>query len=88
MNITIYTLNPDGTIPSHVIDGGYFPKPNGGKSPQDYDFIGISTEPSSFNNKAQFVNHIKGFFSDYTLEEFPNKQFKIKDDIDNIWSKL
>lgn len=31
MKLIRYTLNKDGTIPDFVIDGGYFPKPNGGK---------------------------------------------------------
>jgi len=42
--IVKYTLNADGTIPSSIADGGYYGKPNGGTSPQDYDIIGVTVD--------------------------------------------
>ena len=44
--IVKYTLNSNGTIPGYIADGGYAPKPNGGTSPQDIDFIGVTVDPS------------------------------------------
>ena len=35
MKLIRYTLLGNGKIPSAMIDGGYFAKFNGGKSPQD-----------------------------------------------------
>ena len=42
MKIIKYTLLGNGKVPESMVDGGYFPKPNGGQSPQDYDLIGYS----------------------------------------------
>lgn len=42
--ISVYRLNPDGTVPDFVIDGGYFPHKVEGSAPQDWDLLGITTE--------------------------------------------
>ena len=35
-----YNLTGGGTVPTYIDDGGYYPKANGGASPQDWDLIG------------------------------------------------
>ena len=42
-----YNLESNGTIPTYIDDGGYYPKANGGSSPQDYDMIGATVDGSS-----------------------------------------
>ena len=42
MKIIRYTLLSNGKVPEAMFDGGYFPKPNGEQSPQDYDLIGYT----------------------------------------------
>ena len=37
-----YNLTAQGTIPTYIDDGGYYPKANGGNSPQDWDMIGAT----------------------------------------------
>lgn len=39
--IAKYVLNPDGTVPWFVTDGGYFPDSRVGDSPQDWTLVGI-----------------------------------------------
>jgi len=38
--IVKYNLEANGTVPTYIADGGYFPKANGNASPQDLDLIG------------------------------------------------
>lgn len=40
--VITYTLQPDGTVPQYVFDGGYFPTPNGNPSPQDWTLMGAA----------------------------------------------
>ena len=42
-----YNLEADGTIPTYIADGGYYPKANSNSSPQDWDLIGATTDGSS-----------------------------------------
>ena len=42
-----YNLEANGTIPTYIDDGGYFPKANDNASPQDYDMIGATNNGSS-----------------------------------------
>lgn len=48
MKIVEYTLNPDGTIPSSVRDGGYFAVANDLESPQDWVFMGLADDETPF----------------------------------------
>ena len=47
-----YVLNPDGTVPWFVIDGGYFPDSREGASPQDWTLVGIVDEASGIEGFA------------------------------------
>ena len=42
-----YNLEADGTIPTYIADGGYYPKSNSNASPQDWDLIGATQDGSS-----------------------------------------
>jgi len=46
MIIATYVLNPDGTVPWFVNDGGYFPDTREGSSPQDWTLVGV-VDPAS-----------------------------------------
>ena len=39
-----FTLEADGTIPTYMNSGGFYPKANGGNSPQDWDMIGATKD--------------------------------------------
>ena len=66
-----YNLTGGGTIPTYIDDGGYFPKANGGASPQDWDFIGATVEGSSetglgeLANKAAIVTYLDTYTGDW-----------------------
>ena len=77
----------NGKVPESMVDGGYFPKYNGGQSPQDCDLIGFSLGWSGleeYTTKADFENYIKSFLSDYERE---GKNYYIQDIIDKFWSR-
>lgn len=46
MIIAKYVLNPDGTVPWFVSNGGYFPDIREGLSPQDWMLVGV-VDPAS-----------------------------------------
>jgi hypothetical protein len=51
-----YNLEADGTIPSYIADGGYYPKANSNSSPQDYDMIGATVDGSSETGLGELAN--------------------------------
>lgn len=88
MKIIKYTLLGNGKVPESMVDGGYFPKYNGGQSPQDYDLIGFSygwTGLGEFTTKAEFETYVKSFCSDFT--DIHGITYYIQDIIDNFWSR-
>lgn len=46
MIIATYVLNPDGTVPWFVVNGGHFPDTRVGSSPQDWMLVGV-VDPAS-----------------------------------------
>lgn len=89
MKIIKYTLLGNGKVPESMVDGGYFPKYNGGQSPQDYDLIGFSygwTGLGEFTTKEEFENYIKSYCSD-SIDTLTQKTVYIQDLIDNFWSR-
>ena len=89
MKVIRYTLLPNGKIPTNVIDGGYFIKSNGGKSPQDYDLIGLSLDwigIEEYTTKLSFGNYIKSFMNDF-VDEFTGEIILIENVIDDFWNK-
>jgi len=63
-----YNLTSGGEIPSYIADGGYYPKANGGNSPQDWDMIGATVDGSSETGLGELANKaaIKTYLDTYT----------------------
>jgi hypothetical protein len=89
MKLVIYTLNPDGTIPEYVIDGGHLPWFNNQPSPQDLDLVGLATDEApqtSFATEADLLAYAESkefvFTNPKTDEIIP-----LQNVILNIWQK-
>ena len=65
-----YNLTAGGTIPDYIDDGGYYPKANGGASPQDWDLIGATTDGSSETGLGELANEaaVKSYLDTYTSD--------------------
>ena len=65
-----YNLTGGGTIPTYIDDGGYYPKANGGASPQDWDLIGATTNGSSETGLGELANEaaVKSYLDTYTSD--------------------
>ena len=65
-----YNLEANGTIPTYIEDGGYYPKANGGNSPQDWDLIGATVDGSSETGLGELANKaaIKSYLDTYTSD--------------------
>ena len=65
-----YNLTAGGTIPTYIEDGGYYPKANGGSSPQDWDLIGATVDGSSETGLGELANKaaIKSYLDTYTSD--------------------
>ena len=63
-----YNLEANGTIPTYIDDGGYFPKANENASPQDWDLIGATDNGSSETGLGELANKaaIKSYLDSYT----------------------
>ena len=65
-----YNLTSQGTIPTFIADGGYYPKANGGASPQDWDMIGATVDGSDETGLGELANAaaIKSYLDTYTSD--------------------
>ena len=65
-----YNLTGGGTIPTYIDDGGYYPKANGGASPQDWDLIGATINGSSETALGELANKaaVKSYLDSYTSD--------------------
>ena len=65
-----YNLTSGGTIPSFIADGGYYPKANGGSSPQDWDLIGATVDGASETGLGELANEaaVKSYLDTYTSD--------------------
>ena len=63
-----YNLEANGTIPTYIDDGGYFPKANSNASPQDWDLIGATNDGASETGLGELANKaaIKSYLDSYT----------------------
>ena len=63
-----YNLTASGTIPNYIEDGGYYPKANGGASPQDWDLIGATLNGSDETGLGELANQaaVKTYLDTYT----------------------
>ena len=65
-----YNLEANGTIPTYIADGGYYPKSNSNASPQDWDLIGATVDGSSETGLGELANAaaIKSYLDTYTSD--------------------
>jgi len=65
-----YNLTAGGTIPAYIADGGYYPKANGGASPQDWDLIGATVDGSDETGLGELANEaaVKSYLDTYTSD--------------------
>ena len=90
-----YNLAADGTIPTYIADGGYFPKANSNASPQDWDMIGATTDGSSetglgeLANKAAIKTYLDTYTSDWKEEDADGNKTDFDQDAaaTGIWAK-
>ena len=92
-----YNLESNGTIPTYIDDGGYYPKANSNSSPQDYDMIGATVNGSSetalgeLANKAAIKSYLDSYTSDWTEQDPDNpgaeRAFSQADAATNLWNK-
>ena len=63
-----YNLEANGTIPTYIDDGGYYPKANENASPQDWDLIGATNDGASETGIGELANKaaIKSYLDSYT----------------------
>ena len=65
-----FTLEADGTIPTYMNSGGFYPNPNDNASPQDWDLIGATDNGSSETGIGELVSEaaVKSYLDTYTSE--------------------
>ena len=63
-----YNLEANGSIPTYIADGGYYPKANSNASPQDWDMIGATVDGSSETGLGELADKaaIKTYLDSYT----------------------
>ena len=63
-----YNLEANGTVPTYIDDGGYFPKANENASPQDWDLIGATTDGATTTGLGELANKaaVKSYLDSYT----------------------
>ena len=90
-----YNLEANGTVPTYINDGGYFPKANSGSSPQDWDLIGATVDGSSETGLGELANKaaVKSYLDTYTSDWKERNDADEEVDFDqdaaatNIWAK-
>ena len=90
-----YNLTASGTIPNYIEDGGYYPKANGGASPQDWDMIGATLDSSDetglgeLANEAAVKSYLDTYTSDWTERNAAGEEvaFNQTNAAAHIWSK-
>ena len=84
-----------GHIPSWIDDGGYYPKANGGSSPQDWDLIGATVDGSNEVGVGELENEaaVKAYLDTYTSDWKVTKADGTEEDFNQataaagIWAK-
>ena len=92
-----FTLEADGTIPTYMNSGGFYPKANSNASPQDWDMIGATkngnteTGIGELANKAAVESYLDSYTGDWTEDDPDNpgtqRAFSQADAATNIWNK-
>ena len=90
-----YNLEADGTIPTYIADGGYYPKANSNASPRDWDLIGATQDGSSetglgeLADKAAIKSYLDTYTSDWKQENADGDEVDFDQDAaaTGIWAK-
>ena len=90
-----FTLEANGTIPTYMNSGGFYPKANSNNSPQDWDMIGATTNGSSetalgeLANKAAVKSYLDSYTGDWTERNDAREEVAFDQDAaaTNIWNK-
>ena len=92
-----FTLEANGTIPTYMNSGGFYPKANSNASPQYWDLIGAPVAGSSetglgeLANKAAVESYLDTYTGDWTESNPDNpseeRAFSQADAATNIWTK-
>tara|TARA_B100000513_G_scaffold177553_1_gene94822 strand:+ start:535 stop:837 length:303 start_codon:yes stop_codon:yes gene_type:complete len=90
-----YNLTAEGTIPTYIADGGYYPKANGNSSPQDWDLIGATTDGSSetglgeLADKAAIKTYLDSYTSDWKDRDAEDNEIDFDQDAaaTQLWAK-
>ena len=90
-----YNLEANGTIPTYIDDGGYYPKANENASPQDWDLIGATDNDSSetglgeLANKAAVKSYLDSYTGDWTDRNAAGEEVAFDQDAaaTHIWAK-
>ena len=93
-----YNLEANGTIPTYIDDGGYYPKANENASPQDWDLIGAGHDGGSetgigeLANEAAVKTYLDSYTGDWTEQDPDNRPggtipFNQATAAAHIWSK-
>ena len=90
-----YNLEANGTIPTYIDDGGYYPKANENASPQDWDLIGATNDGASetgigeLANKAAVKSYLDSYTGDWTDRNDAGEVVAFDQDAaaTHIWSK-
>ena len=90
-----YNLEANGTIPTYIDDGGYYPKANENASPQDWDLSGATVEGASetglgeLANKAAIKSYLDSYTGDWTERNDAGEDVAFDQDAaaTHIWNK-
>ena len=90
-----YNLEANGTIPTYIDDGGYYPKANDNNSPQDWDLIGATDNGSSetalgeLASKAAVESYLDSYTGDWTERNDADEEVAFDQDAaaTHIWTK-
>ena len=93
-----YNLEANGTIPTYIDDGGYYPKANDNASPQDWDLIGAGQDGGSetgigeLASEAAVKTYLDSYTGDWTERDEDNRPdgttpFDQAAAAANIWTK-
>ena len=90
-----YNLEADGTIPTYIADGGYYPKANSNASPRDWDLIGATQDGPSetglgeLADKAAIKSYLDTYTSDWKQENADGDEVDFDQDAaaTGIWAK-
>ena len=90
-----FTLEANGTIPTYMNSGGFYPKANSNASPQDWDMIGATKDGASetglgeLANKAAVNSDLDTYTGDWTELNDAGEEVAFSQDnaATHIWAK-